>query len=360
LFDAMFARLSRGLAASALLCAVQFGARGARADDQGPTLLAYKAPADCPAVGDFQRSVQRRSTRIRFVDEGSHDRELSIILRKDGDFVVGELRLIEQNGTLRQRSVRFNTCAEAVEGLALIATVSLDPQALLEAPGAVSPTPSPATATPTPTSTPPNRQPPARPESIPPTPLPSIPDPSGIETNVGAEFNVYFRALPEPAFGGGAFMDVGAASRHLFSPLIHAAITHVEQLGFHPTTQLPPSELNAEANFALTLVTLAGCPLRLGNETLVFRPCATASVGDLRSWSTQTDLSLARDNWYLSWGGSGMLLLRLGEIAEIVGDAGVGVTPIPYGFRFDMTTDVFWTTPRLYISSGLGFRLRLP
>src|SRR5450755_1579921 len=185
----MFARLSRGLAASALFRSVQFGARGARADDQGPTLLAYKAPAACPAVGDFQRSVQRRSTRIHFVDEGSHDRELSIILRKDGDFMVGELRLIEQNGTLRQRSVRFNTCAEAVEGLALIATVSLDPQALLEAPGATSPAPSAATPTPT-SSTPPNRQPPARQEPIQPTPpSPPIPDPTGLGTSVGAESN---------------------------------------------------------------------------------------------------------------------------------------------------------------------------
>ena len=359
----MFARLSRGLAASAVLCAVQFGARGARADDQGPTLLAYKAPADCPAAGDFQRSVQRRSTRIHFVDEGSHDRELSIILRKDGDFVVGELRLIEQNGTLRQRSVRFNTCVEAVEGLALIATVSLDPQALLEAPGAVSPTPSAATptATPAPTSsTPPNRPPRAEPKPIQPTPTnPLMPDPSGIETNVGAEFNVYFNALPGPAFGGGAFIDVGAASRHLFSPLIHAAITHVERIGFQPTTQLPPSELNAEANFALTLVTLAGCPLRIGNETLAFRPCAAVSAGDLRSWSTHTDISLARNSGYLSWGGSGMLLLRLGELAEIVGDAGVGVTVTRYNFQFDNLV-TFPGTGQLYISTGLGFRLRLP
>jgi hypothetical protein len=359
----MFARLSRGLAASAVLCAVQFGTRSARADDQGPTLLAYKAPADCPAVGDFQRSVQRRSTRIRFVDEGSHDRELSIILRKDGDFTVGELRLIEQNGTLRQRSVRFNSCAEAVEGLALIATVSLDPQALLEAPGAASPEPSaaaPSAATPTPTPPPISSTPKRRalPRREPVQPIAPTPDPSGIETNIGAEFNVYFNALPEPAFGGGAFVDVGAASRHWFSPSIHAAITHVERLGFHPT-QTPPSEPGAEANFALTLVTLAGCPLRIGNATLVFRPCATGSAGDLRGWSTHTDTPLASNHLYLSWGGSGVLLLRLGELAEIVGDAGVGVTPIAYRFQFNGSA-VFWTTPRLYISSGLGFRLRLP
>ena len=360
MFDAIVARLSRGLAASAVLCALLCGARGARAEEQGPTLLAYTAPADCPAVGDFQRSVQRRSTRIHFVDEGSHERELSIYLRKEGDFTIGELRLIEQNGTLRQRSVRFNTCAEAVEGLALIATVSLDPEALLAAPKAPTPAPSADTPTPAPTSSPPPSRPlPTRQEPKQPTRSSlSTSDLPGLEIDIGAEFNVYFNALPKPAIGGSAFVDIGAASRHLFSPLIHAAISHVEQLGFRPSLPSDSPELGAEANFALTLVTVAGCPLRIGNTTLVFRPCVVGSVGNLRSWTTHA-ASTPSDHFYASSGGSGTLTLRLGELVEIIGDAGVGVTLQPYTVEFD-TSDVIWKTPLLYISTGLGFRLRLP
>ena len=83
-------------------------------------------------MAEFQRSVQRRSARVRFVEVGPHDRELTIVLRRDASFTIGELRLLERDGSLRQRNVRFTSCSEAMEGLALIAVVSLDPQALLE------------------------------------------------------------------------------------------------------------------------------------------------------------------------------------------------------------------------------------
>jgi hypothetical protein len=223
LVDAKLARLGRGLAASAVLCAVALAPGLARAQELHPTLLAYKAPLDCPLVGDFQRSVQRRSARIHFVDEGTHDRELSIFLRKDGGFTVGELRLIEANGTLRQRSVRFTTCLEAVEGLALIATVSLDPQTSLEGPG---PVPKP----PPPQSTPPAQPPhPARHEVVPPVLAPS--EASEVGVKIGAEANAYFNALPKVALGGSVLFDIASQARHWFSPLIRVSITHVERLG---------------------------------------------------------------------------------------------------------------------------------
>lgn len=344
-----------------MLCTVVLGTQHARADALSPTLLAYKAPSDCPAVGDFQRSVQRRSTRIHFVDEGSHERELSIYLRKEGDYTIGELRLIEQNGTLRQRSVRFNTCAEAVEGLALIATVSLDPEALL-----APPSPAPSTTTiPSAVRPPPNPPPPTHPETHPAAqprpanpPRPAAPEPSGPETYVGAEPNVYLNALPT-AVGGSVFVDVESASLHLFSPSIHAAISHVERLGYEPQVE-NAGEPDARANFALTLFTLAGCPLRLGRKVLVFRPCLEASGGSLRTWGTRTDTSSTDDNRYLSWGGSSRLTVRLGELAEIVGDASVGATIFRNKFAFDDPNNPFFTTRPLYISTGLGFRLRLP
>jgi hypothetical protein len=345
LFDAKVARLSRGLAASAVLCAIALTAARARAQDPQPTLLAYKAPADCPAVGDFQRSVQRRSARIHFVDEGSHDRQLSIFLRKDGDFTVGELRLIEASGTLRQRSVRFTTCAEAVEGLALIATVSLDPQALLEAPGPVPETP------PTP--------PPRSPHSQAHEPMAATPPlqlTPGVETEIGAELNAYFNALPKTAFGGTVFMDVSSTSRHWLSPSIRGAISHVERLGL--------SDPAGQANFTLTLLSLSGCPLRIGGDIVVFRPCATLSGGALHTRGTDTNDAPATTRQYFSWGGSGMFSARLGELLEIVGDAGVGVTLIRDQFSFGVCPGdgchQFWKTPELYLSTGLGFRLRLP
>ena len=353
--DAKVARLSRGLAASAVLCAVALTARRARAEDLHPTLLAYKAPADCPLVGDFQRSVERRSARIHFVDEGSHDRELSIVLRKDADDTIGELRLIEPNGTLRQRSLRFTTCAEAVEGLALIATVSLDPQALLEPPKS-------DLEKPAPTAKSPDRQRPVE-RAVVPRLMPPEHSP-GLETRVGVEFNAYFDALPQPAIGGSVLMDVGSASRHSFAPLIRGAITHVERLGLHVQSPSMP-ETSAEANFALTLVSLSGCPLRIGGNVVVFRPCAVVSGGALRASGTDPRDPQASTRPYWSWGGAGMISVRLGQLVEIVGDASVGVPMLRDAFTFgdcvgSRASCTFWKTSPLYISSGLGLSLLLP
>jgi hypothetical protein len=356
LVDAKVARLSRGLAACAVLCAVALAPGVAHAQELHPVLLAYKAHVDCPLVGDFQRSVQRRSTRIHFVDEGTHDRELSIFLRRDGDFTIGELRLIEANGTLRQRSVRFATCADAVEGLALIATVSLDPQALLEAPAPVPETP--------PSSPKPTKPPLARPPRVEPNPPPTPPETSGFELKAGAEFSTYLHALPKPAFGATVFVDGGSGSRHWFAPTFTLASTHVERLGI----ATGPADPISRANFALTLFTLSACPLRIGGEVVVFRPCAALSGGVLRAWGTETKDPQPATRNYWSWGGVGTLSVRLGEVAEIVGDAGVGVTLIRDTFTFGDCrngpnapdcTPAGKTQP-LYISTGLGFRLLLP
>jgi hypothetical protein len=345
LFAAKVARLGRGLAAGTALSTALLWARPMRAQDFHPTLLAYKAPSGCPLVGDFQRSVQRRSARIHFVDEGSHDRELSIFLRKEGDFTIGELRLIEQNGTLRQRSVRFTTCVEAVEGLALIATVSLDPQALLENPEPVPETPpSPA---PKPVHT-------AAPPAAPPPPKATPPKKPTLDTEIGAELVLLARALPKPALGGAVFLDVGSSSRHIFSPSIHVSITHAEQL--------QRIQAAGNASFTLTLVGLSACPLRIGGDIVVFRPCASVSGGGLH---TTSDDPAARFRPYLSWGQTSTLSLRLGELAEIVGDAGVGVPLIRDTFTFGCDHAgvgcAYKSTPHpLYISAGLGFRLLLP
>jgi carboxylate-amine ligase len=69
------------------------------AQELGPTLLSYSAPEGCPNVADFRSSVRRRSTRVRFVEEGAHDRELSIAMRKEGEHTIGELRLTERDGS---------------------------------------------------------------------------------------------------------------------------------------------------------------------------------------------------------------------------------------------------------------------
>jgi hypothetical protein len=319
--------------------------RPSQAQALGPTLLSYRAPDSCPEVAEFQKSVQRRSARVRFVDEGSHERELSIALSKEGDFTIGELRLIERDGSLRQRSVRFSSCTEAVEGLALITVVSLDPQALLQAP----PPPEPAAEKPPSPLAPPKpaNKPAARsnPQPAPP-PLPSEQRASHLEGAFGGEFVAGFHQFPQTAFGGALFVDVGAGSPSWFAPLARFAVGHSERR-FVPTG-------DGDANFALTQATLTACPVRLGDQAISVRPCMLTSAGVLRAWTTAGLDPQTRTRPAWAWGGSALVFLNVSQTTEIVADIAVS-SPLIRD-RFEVGQAWSWTTRPLYLSSGVGLR----
>jgi hypothetical protein len=343
----MLGRLSRGLTAAAALGVVLLVPSALRAQDLGPILLSYRASAGCPEVAEFQRSVQRRSSRIRFVDEGTHDRELSIALSVERNFTKGELRLLERDGRLRQRSVRFTTCAEAVEGLALITAVSLDPQALFE-PAAPA---DPAKAAPASAKSPP-------PVSTRKAPIPNTASPAPvreprIEVGIGGEINAAFRALPASALGGTLFLDVASGSRAWLTPLVRLSVSHAQRRGLSDA-----AGSNFKANFALTLATLSGCPARIGVGILVFRPCLFASAGALRAWGSNSPIAQGRTRQYWVWGGSGLVLVRAAQSIEIVGDILLGANLIRDQFGFERAQS--WKTPALYLSSGVGLRFVFP
>ncbi|HKO49689.1 MAG TPA: hypothetical protein VJV79_18295 [Polyangiaceae bacterium] len=272
---------------------------------------------------------------MRFVEQGTYERQLSIAMRKDGDFISGELRLTERDGSLRQRNVRFTTCSEAVEGLALIAVVSLDPQALLQPARATEPAPPP-----TPAPKPPLAQSPAKSDPVPLTPQPKL------QWALGAEFNFAPRALPAPALGGSLFVDLDFVRSGGFAPLFRAALSHVERRGLSSGT--------AEANFTLTLATVSACPLRIQGGFLVLRPCAFVSGGALHAWGSQTTNLQQRTRPYGALGGSVMLLAQVSQALELVADLGLGATLVPDTFGFD--DDQPWKTPPVYLSSGIGAR----
>jgi hypothetical protein len=329
-----------------VLSVTLLGSRALRAQDLLPTLLSYRAPDGCPSAADFQRSVQRRSARVRFVDEGAHDRTLSITIRKDGDSTNGELNLIERDGSLRRRSARFATCAEALEGLALIAVVSLDPQALLEPDKPAEPL-----AVPVPVPVPADVPPPAQAKAAPaPESLPAA-QRSKMQLAVGSEFNVAIRALPEPALGGSLFVDVASGSRARFAPLLRVAVSYVQRRGLS-------SGSGAEANFTLTLATVSACPWRFAAGFFALRPCGFASGGVLYARGSKTTNLRQHTRPYGALGGSVSLFASASQTIDIVADLAVGATLLRDSFGFDQ--DQPWQTPALYLSSALGARFVFP
>ncbi|HEX2671293.1 MAG TPA: hypothetical protein VHM25_10505 [Polyangiaceae bacterium] len=350
LVDAMHGRTVRGFSTCVVLSVALLSASLLCAQESGPTLLAYHATESCPGVADFQRSVQRRSTRVHFVERGPHDRELSIVMRQEGEATHGELRLVERDGRVSQRNVRFTTCAEAVEGLALIAVVSLDPHALLEPsdakPDAVPPAA--ASAPPAP-SAPPATVKPKRDSSE----RDSLSSPQKAKSRValGAAFNVAPSALPETALGGSVFIDVAWPAHSHFTPLFRFALSHVQRRGLS-------SADGAEANFTLSLATASVCPLRLPSGPLEFRACGFASGGLLHAWGAQTTNLQQRNRPYGAVGGSLLASVSASQTIDIVADLAVGATLLRDSFGFEQ--DQPWQTPSLYLSSGIGARFAFP
>ena len=340
LVGAMHGRTFRCLSACAALSVGFLVASRARAQEQGPTLLAYRAPAGCPTITDFQLAVQRRSARVRFVAQGAHDRELSITMRKEGDATHGELRLVERDGRASQRRVRFTSCSEAVEGLALIAVVSLDPQALLE----------PNQAQPPSAAEPPPKQAAVTQGSVTQGSAPTKPR-SRTRVALGGLFNVVPSALPATALGGSLFLDLASTSQSRFAPMLRVALSHVERRGLS-------SGDGAEANFTLTLATVSACPLRLGGNLLELRPCAFVNGGLLYAWGSQTTNTQQRTRPYGALGGSLALVVRASQAIDIIADLAVGASLVRDSFGFEQ--DQPWRTPALYLSTGIGARFVVP
>lgn len=331
LADPIAGRTWRGLAAFAAAGSLLLAAGKISAQEAGPILLSYRASEGCPEVAAFQQAVQRRSSRIQFVDEGTHGRELLVVLEPAGDGTTGELRLTERDGTLRQRSVTFSTCAEAVEGLALITAVSLDPAAAL-APQPPAPPPPP----PQPVQPAPPREPEQR-RSSPARPL---------EVALGGDLLVAFNALPETAFGGAVFVDIASGSESWLAPLFRGAFSHYQRRNIE--------EGSAEAHFTLTLGALSACPVRFGASWLALRPCLFGSAGALHSWATDVPEALPSTRFYAAWGGSLLLFLKVSQQVEIVGDVALGNALIRDQFVLEETP--FWEVPPLHLSSGIGAR----
>ncbi|HEY6081790.1 MAG TPA: hypothetical protein VIW29_23400 [Polyangiaceae bacterium] len=326
--------MRRVLAAGTVSGCSLLGAARLSAQELGPILLSYRASDGCPEVAVFQQSVQRRSARIHFVDEGTHERELMVVLAQASDGTTGELRLTERDGTLRQRSVKFSTCAEAVEGLALITAVSLDPQLALEPRPEAASEPAAAPAEPA------TKAPPAEPAAPPP------PHARPTEVALGGELTVAVNALPETAFGGAAFVDVASGSQSWLAPLFRGAFSHSQRRNV--------AEGTAEAHFTLTLGTLSACPARFGASWLALRPCLFGSAGALHAWGTGSPEEQSSTRFYAAWGGSLLLFLKVSQHLEIVADAALGNALIRDEFVLDEVP--FWETPPLYVSSGIGAR----
>jgi hypothetical protein len=303
------------------------------------TRFEFRAPAGCSSAEDFSARVTKRSWRIRLVADASARRSLVVDIQQTpaGGALRGTVTVVEADGTTRKRQLKAASCEEAVDALSLIATVTLDPDAMLgEPPPETPPPPKPPPSSVNRPESKPARKPPAGFYRAPPT--------EPYRLSFGLAGALLLQMAPEPAFGGTASAAFEINPGHVAAPFWRLSLTHAQRRGV--------AEPGGQASFAFTLPTLDLCPVRLGSRALGLRPCAYGSVGLLKVWGEGTPQDETHARWFGAAGLGAWLGWRVSEVFEIVGDARAGLP-----FRRDefvLEHAVFFKTPTPGFSFGVG------
>ena len=313
--------------------------RGAAQSSREPeaTRFQFRAPEGCGSADDFVARVAKRSARIKLSGDGAASRSLSVEIEPpDAAGVVrGRVTVIEPDGASRARQLKAPTCDEALDGLSLIATVTLDPEALMG-----EPVPPPDEPTPVPKPAPATPKAPRKPMTLPirgePLPL--------YRLSFGLSGAVLLRVAPEPVFGGQLSVMLELNPGHVLSPAWRLSVSHTRLGGV--------SRGPGEANFAYTLPTVEACPVRLGPKVVGIRPCGFVTTGALKVWGSGP---LEKEEHLRFFGAAGpalLLQLRVSKGIEIIADGRAGFAFKRDDFAFDRMP--FFTTPALGFSSALG------
>jgi len=311
--------------------------RRAAAEEPPPTRLEYRVPEGCPPVAEFERRVHLRSARIRFLSAGTAPRTLFVDVAANGAASAGTLRLVESDGTDRRRGFQATSCDDAVDGLALIAAVALDPEG---ASGLATPAP------------------PSPPPTSPPPPPPTKPAPKALGSETPAIAPVGTLHVQSGSFGGGGTSILGLVP----GPVVEAyafAQLDFEARGWAPALRLSGTILEnhdfadsaGSAVFSMVVPRLEVCPLRWGSPKANVRPCVFGSVAIVKS----TGSAGAETQVVGIAGVSALGSVRIWGPLAAYGSAGIGLPHHRYEYAF-RTHDPAQPSVELYSTKPLvGF-----
>jgi hypothetical protein len=329
-------------------------------DRERPGLVLESASVEClrrPAAG-----VARRSSRIRLVTDGAVTPVLAASVKQAADgSVAAELAVTHPSGKRSVRRLTAPSCSEAVDALALVIAITLDPTSVSGGSGGDTESGSANAAEGLGQANQPNakaNEPVKRPSSVSGeeqadfrAPQSSGPD---METVFHWRAGALLRALlgPAPELMPGLALALGASwdRAGVWSPALRLSATHYWLHGV--------SEMDGDADFEVDSGSLDACPVRVGGELLAMRPCANLELGRLLARGTHTFAPQAHSRPFAVLGGSlwleTLLLTRL--------EAGLGLsagkTLVMDDFAFSPTT--FHRVSSLTVAGSLGVSLRFP
>lgn len=260
----------------------------------------YRAPKGCPTEDWAIQRISARTDLFRRVLGPARARTFAIDITESGAGYTGTLTITDPGDTRgTSRRIEAKSCDEVTDGLALIAALTIDPQAKLDAPveePAAEPEPKEPAQPPAPARRPAPRRVPAEPEAL------TVP-----YARAGAGFLLVHGAAPVVLHGAEGFVEIGrAGARTWFSP----AIRLNGRTARHDAVAYP----EGTAHFRLSTLALDLCPLRAAVPMPSLRLCATGELGWLEAEGT--DVPEARQS-RRGWAAVGGVLRAAASVSRI-------------------------------------------
>jgi hypothetical protein len=292
-----------------------------RAPDVVRASVEFTAPEGCGSRADLIARITRRSERIQFVAEPEPPRKLAVAIAAEGEALVATLELEQPSGRRSSRTLRAATCDEALEAVALVAAVSLDPTASTAPERELPPTPPPAAETPAAPVT-----------QAPASKAVTAPDEQSETLNIGVAAVVLGQAswgpapslLPGIGFALAVVLDTGTP----FSPMARASYVHSGGGGFNPETG------TGQAAFELNQGALELCPVRFGSRSAAIFPCPFFTGGRLLAQGSETLEAETHSRPWWVVGGALLALFRPVGPLELQLSGSVGIPLIRDTFQF--------------------------
>lgn len=289
------------LAFAALLVSTWFAPEAAA---QTTFTVDYRAPESCPDRGTFIHEIQRRSRVAVPVGKAEQPKVVLVVELKTNPAkgsATGKL-LITEGVKTTERSLKGKTCPEVASALALIAALTVDPNA------ESSPAPEPLPLPPDPSGPPILTSKPALIEGPAPL-LPSFPAPTPragkiLPTSAEALIALPLPVLPAPEpeqendLRGGVtlrfFSNVGAAPTAMVGIIGGGEVSDLSHLGWSFRAELSylsvtavTAEGTADSDYKLVRGHLRGCVPTLQAAWFRLAPCAAFAGGGVFGRLTQ-------------------------------------------------------------------------
>jgi hypothetical protein len=282
-----------------------------------PPQVAYRASAGCPGVERFEEQVAARTRPGRSAALSFEVRQVEVEALSQG--ARGRL-VLSGRGHETTREVRAANCAEAVEALALIVAILLDPEADTR-PHLTLRTEPRASRRSEPARSRRSQQP---------------------YWGAGVEWSLLSGVAARPMQGPRAFIEIGRRPPARWFPSLRlswlrAGSGSMEQAGV------------GAASFWLDAARIDGCPLRWSNQVASVEPCLGIEAGMLRADSTGLQGPRTQTLGWAAVSGLARGALRYQERLTLHADFGIGLPLTRYRYHFS------WHEP-LYTGAQVGFR----